>query len=162
MTDETVILRSLDEQFAQLHRRSITLVRSIPAEKLYWHPRQALGVPPLYSCGEHILRGAAVVEQTFGGITANLWDDPFEWTLPETLPAPELVAGYLDEVESTRQHGFAFFKADADLLKEIVVPSGAMRTLFQLLAETLVRAAHHQGQSFAIFRLFSDAHLPPV
>ncbi|MDQ3684197.1 MAG: hypothetical protein M3430_01160 [Acidobacteriota bacterium] len=162
MTDEMVILRSLEEQFAQLHRRSITLVRSTPAEKLYWQPRQASGVSPLYSCGEHILRGAAVVEQTFGGITANLWDDPFEWTLPESLSTPELVARYLDEVEATRQHGFAFFKTDADLLKEIAVPSGAMRTLFQLLAETLVRAAHHQGQAFAIFRLFSDAHLPPI
>ena len=28
---------------------------------------------------------AGTIEQTFGGITANLWDDPFEWTLPETL-----------------------------------------------------------------------------
>ncbi len=157
-----MIRRGLDEQFAQLHRRSITLVRSVPAEKLYWQPRQASGVFPVYSCGEHILRGAAVVEQTFGGITANLWDDPFEWTLPETLPAPELVAGYLDEVEATRQHGFAFFKSDADLPKEIVVPSGAMRTLFQLLAETLVRAAHHQGQAFATFRWLSDARLPPI
>ena len=162
MTVEIVIRRGLDEQFAQLHRRSIVLAHSIPAEKLYWQPRQASGAFPIYSCGEHILRGAAVVEQTFGGITANLWDDPFEWTLPESLSTPELVVGYMDEVEATRRRGFAFFKTDADLLKEIAVPSGAMRTLFQLLAETLVRAAHHQGQSFAIFRLFSDAHLPPV
>ncbi|HVF86578.1 MAG TPA: hypothetical protein VM866_03270 [Pyrinomonadaceae bacterium] len=159
---EMVILRNLDEQFAQLHRRSIMLARSIPAEKIYWQPRQAAGAFPVYSCGEYILRGAAVVEQTFGGITVNLWDDPFEWTLPESLSTLELVVGYLGEVEATRQRGFAFFKTDADLLKEIAVPSGAMRTLFQLLAETLVRAAHHQGQAFAIFRLFSDAHLPPI
>lgn len=157
-----VMLRGFDEQFAQLHRRSITLVRSVPAEKLYWQPRPALKVSPIYSCGEHLLRSAAVVEQTFGGITANLWDDPFEWTLPEALATPESVAGYLDEAEAARQRGFAFFKTDADLLKEIAVPSGATRTLFQLLAETLVRAAHHQGQAFATFRLFSSDRLPPV
>jgi hypothetical protein len=33
------------------------------------------------SCGEQVLRSAAIVEQSFGGLTANLWDDPFEWTL---------------------------------------------------------------------------------
>jgi hypothetical protein len=34
-----------------------------------------------------------------------------------------------------------------------------MRTLFSLISETLVRAAHHQGSAFATFRLFSDERL---
>jgi hypothetical protein len=116
----------------------------------------------VYSCGEHVLRSAAAVEQTFGGITANLWDDPFEWTLPETLTTPALVADYLMEVEATRQRGFQLFTGDDELRKEIAAPSGEMVTLHRLLAETLSRASHHQGRAFAVFRIFSDARLPAL
>ncbi|HEX8129512.1 MAG TPA: hypothetical protein VF527_10455 [Pyrinomonadaceae bacterium] len=157
------LLPALDAQFAALHMRSGALVRAVPAEKLYWQPRVAgAGAPPVYSCGEHILRSAACVEQTFGGVTANLWDDPFEWTLPETLATPALVAEYLAEVEATRRRGLALVKTDADLLKQIAVPSGEMQTLFALLSGTLARAAHHQGRAFATFRLFSDERLPSL
>ena len=48
-----------------------------------------------YHLGEHIVRSAGAVEQTFDGITANLWDDPFEWTLPENLATPREVARVL-------------------------------------------------------------------
>ena len=153
---------TLDEQFARLHERSCALAAAVPAEKLYWQPRPSPGLFPVYSCGEHILRSAAAVEQTFGGITANLWDDPFEWTLPETLPTPEYIVEYLAEAEETRQRGFALLRSDEDLAKEIATPSGEMRTLFQLICETLVRAAHHQGRAFATFRLFSDARSPLI
>ncbi|MDQ3804685.1 MAG: hypothetical protein M3416_12740 [Acidobacteriota bacterium] len=154
------IVRSLDEQFARLHERSHALVRAVPAERLYWPPpRAAAGALPAYSCGEHLLRSAAAVEQTFGGINVNLWDDPFEWTLPEALPTPAHVAVYLDEAEATRRRAFAQFRADADLTREIATPSGGMRTLFALAADALARAAHHQGRAFATFRLFSDARI---
>lgn len=152
----------LNEQLARLHSRSVVLIETIPEEKLYWQPRQSSGAFPVYSCGEHILRSAAAVEQTFGGITANLWDDPFEWTLPESLKTKARVIEYLNEVEATRRRGFTFFGGDADLRKEIAAPSGEMRTIFSLLVETLERAAHHQGRAFATFRLFSDAYLPRV
>jgi hypothetical protein len=134
----------------------------VPPEKLYWQPRPSSGAFPVYSCGEHVLRSAAVVEQTFGGISVNLWDDPFEWTLPETLQTNESVAAYLAEVDETRRRGFALFQSDEDLRKEIAVPSGERRTLFALLIETLARAAHHEGRAFATFRLFSDERLPRV
>lgn len=153
---------SFDEQFARLHARSLTLVEAIPGVKLYWQPRQSSGAFPIHSCGEHILRSAAAVEQTFGGITTNLWDDPFEWTLPETLSTPQDVMEYLNEVETTRQRGFALFRSDEDLIKEIAAPSGEMRLLCALLLETLERAAHHQGRAFATFRLFSDTRLPRI
>jgi len=156
------LLSTLDGQFAKLDARSCVLVRIVPAEKLYWQPREAAGMFPVYSCGEYILRSGAAVEQTFGGITANLWDDPFEWTLPETLPTPERVEEYLSEVEDTRRRGFALFRSDQDLLKEIAAPSGEMRSLFEMISETLVRAAHHEGRAFATFRMFSDEQLPPV
>lgn len=157
------IVRGLDEQFARLYERSRALVRAVPAERLYWQPpRESARVFPAYSCGEHLLRAAAAVEQTFGGITVNLWDDPFEWTLPEALPTPAHVAAYLEEAEATRRRAFELLCTDADLAKEIATPSGEMRTLFSLAAETLARAAHHQGRAYATFRLFSDARLPPV
>ena len=157
------LVRSLDEQFTRLHERSHALVQAVPAERLYWQPpREAGRVLAVYSCGEHLLRSAGAVEQTFGGIGVNLWDDPFEWTLPEALPAPAHVAGYLDEAEATRRRVFAQFRADEDLAKEIAAPPGQMRTLFSLAAETLARAAHHQGCAYATFRLFSDARLPRV
>ena len=158
------IVRGLDEQFARLHGRSLALVRAVPAGRLYWQPPRepAARTFPVYSCGEHLLRSAAAVEQTFGGITVNLWDDPFEWTLPEQLPAPSDVARYLEEAEATRRRAFEFFRSDADLSKELAAPSGEMRTLFSLIVETLARAAHHEGRAFATFRLFSDARLPLV
>jgi hypothetical protein len=161
-------ISTLDAQFAALHARSCALVRLLPAEFLYRQPRAvaaiegASGASGVYSCGEHLLRSAASVEQTFGGVTANLWDDPFEWTLPETLSTPALVAEYLEEVEATRRRGLALVETDDDLLKEIAVPTGEMRALFALLNETLVRAAHHQGRAFATFQLFSNARLPSL
>ena len=152
----------LNEQFARLHSRSIAFIETIPEEKLYWQPRQSSGAFPVYSCGEHILRSAAAVEQTFGGITANLWDDPFEWTLPESLNTRARVIEYLNEVEATRRRGHTFFRSDEDLQKEIAAPSGEMITICTLLLETLERAAHHQGRAFATLRIFSDARLPRV
>jgi hypothetical protein len=158
------IVRGLDEQFARLHGRSLALVRVVPAERLYWQPERvpAARTSPVYSCGEHLLRSAAAVEQTFGGITVNLWDDPFEWTLPESMPTPDTVARYLEEAEATRRRAFEFLRSDEDLSKEIAVPAGEMRTLFALAVETLARAAHHQGRAYATLRLFSDARLPRV
>ncbi|MFL6227967.1 MAG: hypothetical protein ACJ741_04210 [Pyrinomonadaceae bacterium] len=151
------IVRSLDEEFARLHGRSVRLVRAVAPEKLYWQPRESAGAQ---SCGEHLLRSAARVEQTFGGITATLWDDPFEWTLPETLSTPRLVEEYLDEVEETRRLGFALVKSDQDLTKEIAVPAGGTKTLAALFLETLARASCEQGRALAIFALFSDRRLP--
>jgi hypothetical protein len=155
------LIAGLDEQFARIDVRSRALLSLIPAEQLYRPPRMARAAAyPVYSCGEHLLRSAAAVEQTFGGITTNLWDDPFEWTLPETLATPELVLEYLAEVEATRRRGFESFADDGDLRKEIMAPSGESVRLFSLLLGTLARASHHQGRAFAVFSLFNDARLP--
>jgi len=146
----------LDRQFAKLHAGSCELIEGISPELLYRHPGP---VPaPLHSGGEQVLRSAAVVEQAFGGITTNLWDDPFEWTLPESLPTPAMVAAYLDEVEATRKRGFELFKSDADLVKEIMAPAGYTQ-LLPLLLDTLVRAAHHQGRARATFEVLRAGEL---
>ena len=146
------LIECFDRQFARLHLGSRELIRGASPDLLY--RKAPSGSDFRYSFGEHILRSAATVEQTFGGLTANLWDDPFEWTLPETLSTPEKVQGYLDEVEVTRKHGFALFKSDDDLLKEILAPAGETK-LLTLLLDTLVRAVHYQGRAFATFDIVS-------
>jgi hypothetical protein len=101
------------------------------------------------SVGEQILRSAAVIEQTFGGLTANLWDDPFEWTLPETLSTSESIVAYLLEVDSTRRRVFESIERDGALSKYVAVPSGESKTLIELLLETLVRASEYRGRALA-------------
>ena len=101
----------------------------------------ARSVPP-----ENLVRSAAAVEQMCGGLTANLWDDPFEWTLPETLYNPDRVIEYLNEVDLARQRAFNSIN-DAALTKLISVPSGESRLLISLLLETLVKASEFRGRA---------------
>src|SRR6187551_2424100 len=117
-----VLLESFNRRFADIDRRSRELLEKLSVVQIYRKPREIEHSMAAFSCGEFLLRSAAVVEQTFGGITTRLWDDPFEWTLPEKLSSPELVAGYLDEVEATRSSAFKFFKSDDDLRKQIPAP----------------------------------------
>src|SRR5229473_1397075 len=146
------LIADLDRQFSQLHQESRELIRAISPVLLYYRPSKGLNSSPARSCGEQVLRSAAVVEQTFGGLTTNLWDDPFEWTLPETLSTPERVSDYLREVEATRKRGFELFQSDDDLAREIMAPAGATQ-LQPLLLDTLVRARHYLGSAKATFDL---------
>jgi len=100
-----------------------------------------------------------MVEKTFGGITTRLWDDPFEWTLPEELSTKEAVLGYLSEVEATRLKGLSFLKSDDDLFRRIPAPA-SLRSIFDILLETIAQAEHYQGRAFAVFQMFSDDKLP--
>jgi hypothetical protein len=143
----------LERQFAILVDTLRTFTRSVPANLLY---RQS----PSLTVGEHILRSAGVVEQTFGGITTNLWDDPFEWTLPETLSTSSHILEYLTEVETTMSRGFASFVDDETLLKFIALPSGDSRRLLEVLIETLSRAYDYRGQAFATLKMLSTASAP--
>jgi hypothetical protein len=142
------LVENLDAEFAEIHRTSFELISTLSAESLY--QRSAAGSTD--SCGEQVLRCAAAIEQSFGGLTANLWDDPFEWTLPETLSTPNKVLEYLGEVEDMRNHSFRALCDDADLAKEIVTPVGRTQILAFLL-DTLNRARHHQQRAIAAFEL---------
>jgi hypothetical protein len=154
-----VLLKSFDSRFVDLDGRSRALLQEISAADLYRKPREIEHSMAAFSCGEFLLRSSAVVEQTCGGLTTRLWDDPFEWTLPEKLSTPELVAGYIDEVETTRAAAFKFFNSDGDLHKQIPAPED-LRTIFDVLLETVARAEHYQGRAFAIFQMLSDRKLP--
>ncbi len=151
----------LDWQFSLLHSRSNELLKLISDDKLFRQPRKLNRTYQMFSCGEYILRSAGKIEQTFGGITTRLWDDPFEWTLPEELSTAALITEYLAEVEKTRTKGFAFFESDADLRRELPAPE-KLRTIFEILIETVARAEHFQGRAFAVFQMLSDEKLPRV
>lgn len=155
------LLNSFDKQFFRLHERSVQLVKMIPDERLYWKPPEISNEISMYSCGEFILRSAGTIEQAFGGLTRKLWDDPIEWTLPEAMPTSVSVLEYLDEVEETRQTGFAFFQTDDDLNRELPAPV-KLKPISLLLLEILSRAENFQGRAFAVFQMFSNEKLPRV
>ncbi len=133
------IVESLDRAFARLHARSVQTIERTPADQLYQTTEQR-NLP----IGESVLRCAAAVERTFGGITANLWDDPFEWTLPEHLTTPAKIIEHLQEVEATRARAFASFTDDACLIKHVATPADETQRLIDLLLDTLQRAASYQ------------------
>ena len=143
------IVESLDRAFARLHNRSRRIIERTPAVTLYETDRGATSSP-----GESVLRSAAAVEQTFGGITANLWDDPFEWTLPEHLTTPAKILEHLEEVEATRARAFVSFTDDDCLIKHVATPADETTRLIDLLLGTLERAAAYQGQATISGKLF--------
>ena len=124
------IVQHIDKEFASLIKSLKDLAR-------------------LGSFYQHILRSAAAIEQMCGGLTANLWDDPFEWTLPETLSNADRVVEYLSEVDVARERAFDSID-DAALTKYIAVPSGEEQQLISVLLETLVRASEFRGRAIAL------------
>lgn len=102
-----------------------------------------------------LIRSAAAVEQMCGGLTANLWDDPFEWTLPETLSNTDRIIEYLSEVDLARQRAFSSIRDDSALTRYISAPTGE-HLLVSLLLETLVKASDYRGRAMAT-RLLSGS-----
>ena len=151
----------LRSQFERISERSRFLVERTREDRLYWRPRAISNSLFPFSFGEYILRSTAMVEQAFGGITTRLWDDPFEWTLPEKLTTKESVLFYLAEVYETSNRGFDFLKNDTDLDMHIPAPT-ELRPIFAILVDAIGKAEHFQGRAFSIFQLFSDEKLPRV
>jgi hypothetical protein len=134
------IVNHLDRELASVIASLKELVNSVPQHLLYQHP-------PEVSFGENILRSAAVIEQVCGGLTANLWDDPFEWTLPETLSSADRIIEYLSEVDVARERALNSIVDDGALTKYVSVPSGEPRLLVSLLLEMLVSASDYRGRA---------------
>lgn len=153
------LLESFDLRFAAIHARSLALLALVDQDDLFRKPRDVEHTMAMFSVGEYLLRSAASIEQTCGGITTRLWDDPFEWTLPEKMAAKDDVRAYFEEVEVTRASSFAFLRSDSDLTKQLPAPE-KLRTIFDLLLETVGRSEHFQGRAFAVFQMVSDAKLP--
>lgn len=153
------VLAAFDRAFRTLDERSRELLAKLDVETLFVKPRVIENSMAMFSCGEYVLRSAAMVEKTFGGITTRLWDDPFEWTLPEKLADHESILQYLDEVEETRTKGFSFLASDADLHRKIPAPE-KLTPLIDILLDTLAKASHFQGRAFAVFQMLTDQKLP--
>lgn len=153
------MLSSLDKQFVAIDARSRELLALLTPETLFLRPRELSNSMAPFSCGEFILRSAAMVEKTFGGITTRLWDDPFEWTLPEKLGDHAAILEYLDEVENTRKKGFAFIGSDDDLTKQMPAPV-TLTPIIDTLLDTLARAQHFQGRAFALYQVLTGEKPP--
>ncbi len=138
----------LEREFTSLLEKLRLLTTSVPPDSLY----RSLGT---LSVGVCVLKSAGVLEQSFGGITSNLWDDPFEWTLPETLSTPTLILEYLAEVESIKHRAFSSLSDDDALRKLLALPSGESCSLLQLLITTLQRASEYSGQATATSKMLS-------
>lgn len=108
------------------------------------------------STGEFILRSAAAVEQMAGGITTRLWDDPFEWTLPEQIPTVEHLLKYLNEVAESRRNALGFIQTAEDLFKRIPAPV-EIKALGEIILDTLATAESLYGQAHAIHQIIKEA-----
>ena len=132
---EREIVQQIDRAFSNLIESLKDLAGSVPPD-------------------QNVLRSAAVIEQACGGLTANLWDDPFEWTLPETLSNTDRILEYLSEVDLARQRAFNSIRDDSALTKYISAPAGE-QLLVNLLLETLVKASEYRGRALAAMKLLS-------
>jgi len=132
------LTEELEAEFVNLHCRILRLIEEYAFEDLFSPVTGEERENP----GMLLVRSAAFVEQCFGGITTRLWDDPFEWTLPESFRNAEQVSAYFSEVEQARENGFAHFQSDADLSKQIPSPAG-MRTVFAVVMRSLIEAENY-------------------
>jgi len=155
ISQRTLVLL-FDANYVRLHNASIVMLGDIGDELLYFEPMRSKSSLMPYSVGTLITRSAATVEQMIGGITTKLWDDPFEWTLPERMPTTSDVAAYLNEVEASRVAGFKFIRSDEDLYKKIPSPV-EIRTLFEIMLQTLTVAQRLNGNAESLLRLIKDS-----
>ncbi|MFV0388316.1 MAG: hypothetical protein ACK5NT_06150 [Pyrinomonadaceae bacterium] len=127
------VIKEYYKEFVELQSRQEKLLDKLEARSLF----EDLGSEP--SAGECIVRSVAVVEQVFGGITARLWDDPFEWTLPEELSTKKKIRNYILETSEIRDRAFDSFTNDLELTKIIPAPE-ELRSLSLVLTRSLVDA----------------------
>lgn len=149
------IIESLNGQFEKIDLRQRAVLNATGEEKLFWTPVPVADSMITLSVGGSILRSAAMVEQVFLGLTRRLWDDPFEWTLPEKLSTRAAIKDYLDEVRETRQAGFQFLEYDADLARMLPAPE-ALKPIGEVLLDALVKASRHLGTAEAILKLHAS------
>jgi hypothetical protein len=143
----------LDRESVSVLSGLITLIRSIPSKEIYRSSTGAIEG----SVGSYVVKSAGTLERTFGGLTTNLWDDPFEWTLPETLSTTTLILEYLAEVDGARIRAFASLVDDSALSKYIAVPSGEQATIHDLLGNALETARRYHARAAETAKmLFAD------
>ncbi len=153
-----ILIDVFSRKYEELHCRSVRLMNEIPEQFVFAQTPTEDEQMMKLTVGENVIRAAAFVEMTFGGITTRLWDDPFEWTLTEALRDRSKILEYLMEVETTRKKGFDYFTSDDDLAREIPAPR-EMRSLGEILIDTLARSEHYQGRAFALYQYLTSRKL---
>lgn len=137
---------AFDADFRRLHNELKALVAQAGDKILIREVEDSSKSMIPHSVGTYAVRAAAAVEQMINGITVRLWDDAFEWTLPEQLRSAEDLLDYFEEVEATRVRGFKFLNTDADLQKEIPAPV-ELKCLGQILTDTLDRSKQYLSKA---------------
>jgi hypothetical protein len=151
------IIDVFEDSFVDVDDRQRRLLAQVTDQRLFWTPVDAADSMVLLSVGGSVLRSAAMVEQAFLGITRRLWDDPFEWTLPEKLSTKAAILTYLDEVNETRMAGLKFLASDADLSRKLPAPD-ELKTIAAVLIEALRQAENHLGRGMAVLKILADQH----
>ena len=134
-------IEGFSRSFVYLHVERRRLAGSYNDIALYASVKSSNGLWPA-SAATLLVRSAAVVEQMINGVTVRLWDDPFEWTLPERLPTASHLICYFEEVEAARLRGFEFLTDDDDLALSIPAPE-VLKTLGQIFHDAIVRSENH-------------------
>ena len=136
-------IERLEECFTKLNEEMVAIVENSPESSLFEDGGKGEitpKTPPVVS----VVRAAAVVEQVFGGLTTRLWDDPFEWTLPEALNDRQSILSYLDDVKKRQSEVFGRLQTDADLQKTTPAPVEIM-PIFTILLRALTRSWYLLG-----------------
>ena len=141
------LIDSLGQRFESIHSASLELLDEFPADHLFIHSE--LGGERGTSFAFELIRAAAEVEKAFGGITRRLWDDPFEWTLPEELSTKTAIRNYLAEVAAAREKGLRFIRSDEELSAKIPAPEEFL-SLSEILTQTISRADNHLANATRI------------
>ena len=147
-----MLIETINKQFDDIDRRQRDLIAKVADDRLFWTPVSTADTMMTLSVGGSVLRSAAMVEQVFLGITRRLWDDPFEWTLPEKLSTKAAILGYLDEVVGTRTNGMMFLKSDADLSRHLPAPE-TLKPILQVLTEAIGKAENYLGHAEVVAKI---------
>jgi hypothetical protein len=139
------ILDSINQQFERNHSASIDMLDRFPEGRLFER------LPDRRPFGISLIRSAAEVEMAFGGITTRLWDDPFEWTLPEQLSGRAEINAYLSEVRATRIRGLETVADDRELTKLLPAPL-ELRPIAMICLDALRTSTLVLGTAAEIFR----------
>jgi hypothetical protein len=153
------IIDAFAAALADIDRRQRRLLDQISPEDIFWTPVDIKDSMVLLSVGGSVLRSAAMVEQVFLGLTRRLWDDPFEWTLPEKLSTKEAILGYLGEVAATCDSGLKFFASDADLSRKLPAPD-ELKTIAEVLIDAIAKAQNHLGRGEAVAKILTAGGRP--
>ena len=145
------LIDALDSRFDDLDRRQRKLLEATDETRLFWSPVESTDSMITLSVGGAVLRSAAMVEQVFLGLTRRLWDDPFEWTLPEKLSTRAAIVDYMNEVVETRRSGLRFLESDDDLARQLPAPE-ELKPVLQVLVEAIARAENYFGRGEAVAR----------